>query len=124
MVFRITNPISETSVPDDNTVNAGENENGYKVRSSNYNKQLNKLNLEIEIELIDERLPTEEELKAISDKVLQTQPKAKMNWVFFLLPKMNSGSGAYATDHRIPEPEGINIQKFSLYNTPYERFLR
>ena len=59
-----------------------------------------------------------------SNKVLKKQPKAKMKWVSFFLPKMKSDAGAYATDHSTPKPEGIKILEFMLYNTPYKGLIK
>jgi hypothetical protein len=96
----------------------------YKIRDSQYNRPFNKLSLEIEVSLVNGRLPSKQELQAISNKVLKTQPNANMKWVTFLLPKMKSGHGAYATDHRTPQPEGVKIMEFMLYNTPYQSLIK
>ena len=96
----------------------------YKVRESKYNRVLDKLTLDIEISLVNGRLPTKPELQAVSNKVLKKQPNAKMTWVSFMLPKMKSDAGAYATDHRTPNPEGLKILEFMLYNTPYQSLMK
>jgi len=101
-----------------------DNENiEYSVRNANYNTALNKLSIDIEINLVNGRLPSANEIASISKVVLNSHPKANMNWLLYFLPKMPSDSGAFATDHRAPEPEGVKILPFMLYNTPYQKFI-
>ncbi len=106
------------------TIKVNEEEITFKIRESNYNPNFDKLNLTIEVQLVNGRLPTEIEMAAISSQVLKNQPKARRLWVFYLLPKMKSGAGAYATDHRAPTPEGVKILSYMLYNTPYQDLLK
>lgn len=113
-----------STVSHSDTLSVGQSIVEYDVRNSQFNSAVSKLNLDIEVSLVDERLPTKRELKAVSDLVLPSQPNAKTKWVFFFLPEMESGSGAYATDHRAPEPEGIKIIKYMLINTPYKHLVK
>ncbi len=92
----------------------------YIVRSSEHNQAFDKLSVEIEISLVNKRLPSKNEIKAVSNKVMESQPAARRQWVAIMLPKMKSNAGAYATDHRTPEPEGIKIMPYMLKGTPYE----
>jgi hypothetical protein len=96
----------------------------YSIRESKYNQDFDKLNVDIEIQLVKKRLPTELEIRKVSEKVLSTLPKAKMTWVGYYLPKMPSNAGYFATDHRTPEPEGVKVLTYMLYNTPYEGFMK
>ncbi len=89
-----------------------------RIRESKYNRFLDKLNLKVEIELIGGRLPTEKEVATVTDVVLSTQPRAYRQWVFFLLPGMKSG--AFATNHRSPKPEGVIFIPAALIGTSYE----
>ena len=106
------------------TIKVSNSDVNYKIRDSKYNRALNKLNIEIEVSLINGRLPNKSELQAVSDVILKKQPKAKMTWVEFYLPKMESGHGAYATNHSTPKPEGVNIMEFMLLNTPYKSLIK
>ena len=101
----------------------------YKIRSDNYNKYsydngVGKLSLDIEVNLVNGRLPNKAELKAVSNEVLKNKPNAYMKWISFYLPKMKSGSGSYASDHRTPKPEGVKIQDYMLFGTSYESLLK
>lgn len=106
------------------SINVSDTEVSYKIRDNQYNRAFDKLSIDIEISLVNGRLPTRPELQAVSNEVLKKQPNAKMKWVTFLLPKMLSGAGAYATDHRTPKPEGLKVMEFMLYNTPYEGLIK
>lgn len=105
------------------TLQLNDNEISYSVRSAAHNKALDKLSVDIEIELVNGRLPKAEEISLVSKEVLASQPKAKMTWVLYFLPKMPSDAGAYATDHRAPNKEGVKILDFMLYNTPYQELM-
>ena len=96
----------------------------YKIRDNQYSRALDKLSIDIEISLVNGRLPAKPELQAVSNQVLKKQPNAKMKWISFLLPKMKSGAGAYATDHKTPQPEGLKIMEFMLLNTPYQDLIK
>lgn len=91
----------------------------YSVRDFKHNEVFDKYNLNIEISLIEGRLPNKDEISMVSKAVIPQYPDAEMKWVFFILPQMKVGAGAYATDHRIPKPEGVKIMEFMLLNSPY-----
>ena len=81
-----------------------------------------KLSLDIEVPLIEERLPTAEELGAVSQHLLKQSSKHDRTFVSFYLPGMEVGAGAYATAHHDPEME-VKIQKFMLFAYPeYEEY--
>ncbi|MCK6263947.1 hypothetical protein KP803_11765 [Vibrio sp. ZSDE26] len=92
----------------------------FSIRQANYYQVNDKLSVDIEIELVNKRLPSKEEIAAVSEVVLVNYPKAKMTWVGYFLPGMPSNAGYYATDYRAPDPEGVKILDFMLFNTPYE----
>lgn len=92
----------------------------YKIRDSAHNQELKELSVEIEVSLVGDRLPNKTELKAISEAVLKNQPKEKTTMVYFYLPKMKSGYGAYATNHSGAKNEGLNIMEYMLRDTPYQ----
>ena len=106
------------------TIKVSDSDVSYKLRDSKHNRALNKLSIEIEVALVGGRLPNKAELQAVSDVILKKQPKVKMTWVEFYLPKMKSGHGAYATNHSAPKPEGVNIMEFMLFNTPYKSLIK
>jgi hypothetical protein len=106
------------------TIKVSGSDVSYKLRDANHNRAFNKLSIEIEVSLVGGRLPNKAELKSVSDAVLKKQPKEKMTWVEFYLPKMKSGHGAYATNHTAPNPEGVNIMEFMLLNTPYKSLVK
>jgi hypothetical protein len=91
----------------------------HKVLNRNENTVLDKLALDIEVPLIDERLPSTKELSAIAEHLVGTPRHAK-TWVLFYLPGMEAGAGAYASAHYLPEPEGVKLVPLALLNTNYE----
>jgi hypothetical protein len=95
----------------------------FSIREANYNEALDKLNVDVEVELVNKRLPSELEIAAVSEVVLTNLPKAKMIWLGYFLPEMPSNAGSYATDHRAPEHEGVKILDFMLFNTPYQELI-
>lgn len=106
------------------TIKVSNSDVSYKLRDIKHNRALNKLSIEIEVSLVGDRLPNKAELQAVSNVVLKKQPKEKMTWVEFYLPKMKSGHGAYATNHSAPKPKGVNIMEFMLLNTPYKSLIK
>ncbi len=92
----------------------------FSVREANYYQNADKLSVDLEIGLVNKRLPSKEEIAAVSNVVLVNYPKARMTWVGYFLPRMPSNSGYYATDHRAPHSEGVKILDYMLFNTPYQ----
>ncbi len=91
----------------------------YEIMNRVENRVLDKLTLEIEVPLVDGRLPSRQELNAIAKHLVGT-PRHARTWVFFYLPGMEVGAGAYATAHYLPEPEGVELVPLGLYRTDYE----
>ncbi len=91
----------------------------YEIMNRKENRVLDKLTLEIEVPLVDGRLPSRQELNAIAKHLVGT-PRHARTWVFFYLPGMEVNAGAYATAHYLPEPEGLELVPFVLLNTDYE----
>lgn len=81
-----------------------------------------KLSLDIEVPLIEERLPTAEEFGAISQHLVEQSSGHERTFISFYLPGMEVGAGAYATAHHNPGME-VKIQKFMLFAYPkYEKY--
>ena len=82
-----------------------------------------KLSLDVEVSLIDGRLPTEAELATISNVLVSQERTHERSFVTFYLPGMKIGHGAFATAHHNPDME-VNILMFMLNNYPeYEKFI-
>lgn len=62
-----------------------------------------KVSFDIRVDLVDGRLPTAEELGAISMFLYSQEKKHDRTFVAFFLPKMVPGMGAFATAHHDPE---------------------
>ena len=91
----------------------------YETLNLEANRVLDKLTLEIEVPLVDERLASKQELSALAKHLVGT-PRHARTWVFFYLPGMEVDAGAYATAHYLPQPEGVKLVPLGLYNTDYE----
>lgn len=83
----------EKTLPDDS----------YKILSEieNVNSELNINKCNIEIELKEKR--SKEELTIIANKLHETRMSYDKLWIFYYLPGMNVGSGAWATTHFTPD---------------------
>ncbi len=119
----ILSTILFTAFTSASTITVGEQVVNYSVRDANYNKALDKLNIDAEIALINEELPSESVIAAVSEAILADYPDAKMTWLGYYLPLMKSDAGYYATDHRAPNPEGVKILSIMLYNTSYRELI-
>lgn len=91
----------------------------YEILNRRENRVLDKVELWIEVPLVEERLPSAEELSLIATRLVGV-PRPSRTYVYFLLPGMQRGAGAYATAHYLPEPEGVNFVPSGLWNTAYE----
>ena len=81
-----------------------------------------KLSIDIEVSLIKDRLPNENELGALSKCLVSKEDKHERSFITFYLPRMKVGAGAYATAHHNPEMK-VNILKFMLLQYPeYEKY--
>ena len=82
-----------------------------------------KLSIDVQVELVNSRLPNEKELGAISRHLVKTEKKHDRSFISFYLPGMKVGAGAYATAHHNPTMK-VNIMKFMLYQYPqYKKFV-
>ena len=76
-----------------------------------------KVALDVEVPLVSGRLPTEEELGALSRHLVSLERDHDRSFVLFYLPGMKVGSGAYATAHHNPELE-VKVLDFMLAQYP------
>jgi hypothetical protein len=76
-----------------------------------------KVALDIEVPLVEGRLPTADELGAVSRFLVSRERKHDRSFVVFYLPGMKIGSGAYATAHHNPDME-VEILDFMLLQYP------
>ncbi|QEW06339.1 hypothetical protein [Nitrincola iocasae] len=76
-----------------------------------------KLSLDVQVPLVDGRLPTADELGAVSEHLVATSGKHDRTFVAFYLPGMEVGAGAFATAHHDPEME-VRILDFMLMQYP------
>lgn len=77
--------------------------------------------LEIRVDLVDGKLPTKQQLGAVS-KYLVSQETEKRGGVFvaFLLPGMKSGEGCFATAHHNPDMKVVYMWHEILTNDRYK----
>lgn len=78
-----------------------------------------KLSLDVQVGLVDGRLPNEQELGEISIYLVSKEKKHDRTFVLFYLPGMKVGSGAFASAHHNPTME-VKIMKFMLQ--PYSQY--
>jgi hypothetical protein len=82
-----------------------------------------KISYDIEVHLINNKLPTAEQLGDISNYLISNEKNHDKSFVLFYLPRMKMGSGAYASAHHMPAMQ-VKIMDFSLidYNE-YHHFI-
>jgi hypothetical protein len=73
----------------------------FKILKENVNDSISKCNLDIELN----RKVSEQELTNLANKLRGTRTKYDKVWIFYTLPKMKVGSGAWATTHFTPTLE-------------------
>lgn len=83
---------ADTTLPSDLT---------FKIIKENINDSINKCNLDIELN----RKVIEQELTNLANKLRGTRTKFNKVWIFYTLPNMKIGSGAWATTHFTPNLE-------------------
>ncbi|MBO9702517.1 MAG: hypothetical protein J7604_20065 [Sporocytophaga sp.] len=71
----------------------------YKVIEDNSDEALEKNQLTIEIN----KKITIEQIASLADKLFSSKPKQRRFYIFYLLPGMKSGSGAWAISHFDPD---------------------
>ena len=83
---------ADTTLPSDLT---------FKILKENINDSISKCNLDIELN----RKVSEQELTNLANKLRGTRAKYDKVWIFYTLPNMKVGSGAWATTHFTPTLE-------------------
>ncbi len=73
----------------------------FKILKESINESINKCNLDIELN----RKVSEQELTNLANKLRGTRTKYKKVWIFYTLPNMKVGLGAWATTHFTPALE-------------------
>ena len=100
----------------------------HKILNQRENKFLDILTFVVEVPLVGERLPSEQELEAIANHLLGSSPP-KRSWVHFYLPGTVPSDWEYgtvpsdweyATGHYLPEREGSVLVPFAHFRTDYE----
>lgn len=81
-----------------------------------------KLSLDVEIPLVEGRLPTEAELASLSRHLVSQEKTHERTFVVFYLPGMEVDAGGFATAHHNPELE-VNILEYKLIDYPQYHFL-
>jgi hypothetical protein len=76
-----------------------------------------KLSLDVQVPLVDGRLPSTDELGAVSEHLVETSARHDRTFVSFYLPDMKVGAGAFATAHHNPDMQ-VQIQDFMLMQYP------
>lgn len=116
---------STTTTPAVAPAPAGKNIIPYEVISRDEAGPI-KLAFDIGIDLINGRLPNEEELGDISMSLYETEQRKRKHdrtFITFYLPGMKPGSGAFATAHHDPNMD-VRILPYMLMQYPqYHRFL-
>ena len=72
-----------------------------------------KVSFDLRIDIVDGRLPNEDELGAISKYLIGQEKNHERSFVVFYLPGMEVGAGAFATAHHNPKME-VKILTFML----------
>jgi len=81
-----------------------------------------KVSFDVEVGVVDDRLPNENELAAISEHLIKNEQKHDRSFVVFYLPKMKIGAGGFATAHHNPKME-VKIMKYMLMQYPqYKKY--
>ncbi len=82
-----------------------------------------KLSLDIEVPLVNGRLPSKRELTDLSRHLVSKERAYDRTFVLFYLPGMELGKGAFATAHHNPSLEEASFSLYSLVQySEYEKF--
>ncbi|WP_158969718.1 hypothetical protein [Paraglaciecola sp. L3A3] len=82
-----------------------------------------KVSYDIEVPLVNNKLPTEEQLGAISNHLISKEATHDKSFVLFYLPRMKIGHGAYASAHHAPTMQ-VKVMDFSLIDySEYHHFI-
>lgn len=98
----------------------------YKIIDKTINDKLNKLTLNIEVNVVNNRLPNKKELGELSKYLVRIEDKVFSNtWVFFFLPGMKKDAGAYATGHHNPNMK-VEILDYVINNNypQYKKYMK
>lgn len=76
-----------------------------------------KLSLDVEMPLIDGKLPTAEQIGEVSAYLVSREGEHERTFVNIYLPGMKVGAGAYATAHHTPEMR-VQIMDYMLMQYP------
>ncbi|MCP4161200.1 MAG: hypothetical protein GY760_14090 [Deltaproteobacteria bacterium] len=79
----------------------------------------NKASYDVEVDLVQNRLPNESELKNIALEIKEDSGPVNNLFICFYLPGMKINAGAYATGHQC----NIEIQEYMLLGTKYQRLI-
>lgn len=98
----------------------------YKLLNKTINDKNNKLTLNIEVNIVNKRLPNAKELGKISNYIVRTENKHyTKTWVFFFLPGMKLNAGAFATAHHTPNMKVEILNYVIKYNYPqYKKYIK
>lgn len=81
-----------------------------------------KVVIDVEVPLVNKRLPNEEELGKISTYLVGKEPTRERSFVTFYLPHMKRDAGAFATAHHNPEMK-VEVLPEMLFQYPeYKKF--
>lgn len=78
-----------------------------------------KISFDVRVPLVNGRLPTTDELGAISKHLRSQEKKHDRMFVCFYLPGMKVDSGAFATAHHDPNLEVKILRETSFTNLPF-----
>ena len=82
-----------------------------------------KVSYDIEVPLINNKLPTAEQLGAISNHLISKERNHDKSFVLFYLPRMKMDHGAYASAHHMPTMQ-VKIMDYSLIDySEYHHFI-
>jgi hypothetical protein len=70
----------------------------YEIESKDFSKPLSKASIDIRLE----KQTNEEQIRAIAHRIKQTFPGYDKYFIFYWLPEMELGTGAWATSHFTP----------------------
>jgi hypothetical protein len=83
-----------------------------------------KVVFDVEVPLVNKRLPNAEDLGKISKYLVSKEPKRERSFVMFFLPHMKRDSGAFATAHHNPGMK-VEILDYMLFQYPeYRKFVK
>lgn len=81
-----------------------------------------KISYDIMVDVVDGRLPTKNELSAISNRLRSSDKKYDRMFVSFYLPGMKINAGSFASAHHKPNPQPVSIYWYILPKE-YQKFV-